>query len=734
MAITMQGNWTVSVKTKNAAFAQRFIIAGATSGNGTYAGETSTPAVTVVGNFWTIRIQHNPGSGFVDSDEQIKFPTTTATQFRFDIESNDSGADKDFDDLVLTCSAPRTPTDFVIFGNVSWYKGRCLFNPCNRRWIVIDTVSALQEALRNPVLRKPLEKLYPERLQVEPRRIGPLPDPPPFRPLVLPLEEVTALPAKQAQLVRLGALEPDEPQGRQRERLLPPVLSTRLVRVSRPVTIPDLEIDRIAVGRIIDQFFPLCQTGPLPGTVLRFFEYDRTAAELAGGPYTGTGARELLGLCVTDANGNYIFRFSRAIADFIQETNVDVAPGEDEVVQSMPDVIVQVVDTTHPSGYSYESAPYWNVPLFKRINICVPLVGRLPTACQGQHAIQAIGNIFIGAPTTTPPPGFPPGYGPRVGFSNVLNADGKITARNSLPNVPQARCAAWGGLLDLFACFIDQPGVTHYTIRHRKHGTSGWSFFQEKYTHPKIANIAVPGYSGDPVGPFDVPLRVDGGAPVSTKAYLNIESDNAWVLTHRNRKAVISSWLYSPEPGSVDLRIEGYDAAGNKVAGADDTVTLYILNEAPDFVISDVSMAGAPGSDCALFTVPAGAPATPLTVQFKVHQPEGFLHSYGLTMNKGNLGGFPVTGSPAILSGSYAHGDDHACSEFHGTLDTAGATGLVTVDLTPAGPGGRWLDVGQPFCTFVVNLDCSTRVTNGYNTAVASYGPKQYFLGMEQGT
>src|SRR5262245_11481026 len=138
MAIPMQGSWTVSVKSKNAAFDQRFIIAGADSGNGTYAGLVSTTPVTVTGANWRIQIQNNPGSGFVDSQEQIKFPTVVGTEYRFDIESNDAGGDADFDDLILTCSTPVTQTDFVIFGHVTSYTGRC-FLPCYRGIFVIDT-------------------------------------------------------------------------------------------------------------------------------------------------------------------------------------------------------------------------------------------------------------------------------------------------------------------------------------------------------------------------------------------------------------------------------------------------------------------------------------------------------------------------------------------------------------------------------------------------------------------
>src|SRR5947208_15368515 len=107
MAITMQGSWTIKVKSKEAAFPQRFIVAGASSGNGTYNGDTSTPAVIVTGAHWTIRIQNNPGSGFIDSAEQIKFPTVTATTVQFDIQSNDAGNDQDFHDLSRPCRSPR---------------------------------------------------------------------------------------------------------------------------------------------------------------------------------------------------------------------------------------------------------------------------------------------------------------------------------------------------------------------------------------------------------------------------------------------------------------------------------------------------------------------------------------------------------------------------------------------------------------------------------------------------
>ena len=57
MAIPMQGSWTVSVKSKSAAFPQRFIIAGADSGNGTYVGAVTTTPVPVSGPNWRIKFR-----------------------------------------------------------------------------------------------------------------------------------------------------------------------------------------------------------------------------------------------------------------------------------------------------------------------------------------------------------------------------------------------------------------------------------------------------------------------------------------------------------------------------------------------------------------------------------------------------------------------------------------------------------------------------------------------------
>lgn len=723
--ISMQGNWAVSVKSRSAAFPQRFVIAGAVSGNGAHDGQVSAPPIAVTGDNWTINIQSNPGSGFVNSETQIKFPTASTTHYELDIESNDAGPDEDFNDLVLMCTTPKTATDFVVYGHAGYYGPGCIFNPCWRDFVVIDTVASLEEALGNAIVRPSIEKLYPDRLRVEIPPIGPTPPPPPFRPLMIPLQGESAIPAKQAQILTLAQHTPEEPKRRAKGPAAEPqqvVTSARSLTISKPAP-ANLDFDRVGVARLVDRLQSLCRRGPLPGVFLRFLEYDRTAAELAGGPYTGTGDREVLGTCFTDRNGNYVFRFTRSIGDIAEEVSADVAVGENAVVQARPDVIVQLLDPSAPTGVCHESAPYWNIPLLRRINLCIPreCVGRLPGPCDDGQVIEGVGNISFGPRDVDLS---------RSGHNNFLTSDGRVTAKNTGQGVPHARCAAWAGVLDLYGCFANDE-VTRYTLRWRR-PAEGYQFFQEPYRHPKLGS---PNPNGELVGPFDVTLNVPGLGTTLAKAYSNIEDDESWAQMHRGRKAFISSWVYAPTPGPVKFRIDGYDAAGNSVAS--DSMWLWIDNLPPELQISSVDMQGQLGGDCALFTVPPGDPATPLTVRFKASQPRRFMNGYALSVRKGNMGGFPITGTgPGQLSGEYVHGDDLVCNSFDGTPDdpAADASGFVVADIVPgptAPASGRWLQPGQPFCTFSVNVACSVRVTNGYNSAVQSYGPAQYLLGIQ---
>ncbi len=721
MAITMQGSWTVSVKSvEGFEPAQRFIISGATTGNGTYAGAAATAPVHVTGNSWVITIQMQQGTTWITQHDRITFPTSSGGQYRFDIQANRPDSDPDWDDLVLTCSRPTSWDVFLIYGSVSYYSETCLFNPCSRRLLTIESQAALTAALQNAQLRSVISKLYPDRLKpVPPIPPGPTPDPPPFVPLVLPLEG--ALPARQGQILQRVATEHKSAKAAANAGADNVQLKS-LRSVSAPSVKSLVEVDTLSLSSIASRYFLRCQSGPLPGISLRFQEYDRTEAELLGGPYTGTGLRENLGGCMTDAVGNYIFLFTRSLLDDFNEFFNDTAPGEDASVQVYPDVIAQIVasDPLHPAGYSYETAPYWNIPHLKRINICVPAaVAPISKACQGGRAIQYIGNIYIGG-------------------ANHFDDEGRITTHSDLLlDTPAVSCAAWAGTLDFYACFLDHPEVTQYTIRYGPTSTGPWTFFQEAYRYPKTGHDGDLFYQGELIGPFNRNLTVDGTPGTPAKAYDNIENDGSYVVAHRTRKAWISSWIYpnthvtafgARQYGTVWFYIEGYNAAGDRVGPAEDKIALYIDNNGPLYDVDSVSIEGEPGGDCALFNL-NGEANPPMTVKFRAFQLEGFLGSYALTVRKGNIGGFAIDG-PSTISGSYTHGSDNPCNSFEGTIQLLGAdaSGYITADITAH--SGRWLDVGQPFCTFAVQVSCSTRITNGYS-AGASYGPSEYLLGIQ---
>lgn len=721
MAIPMQGSWVISVKSKSAAFPQRFVIAGADSGNGTYVGAVATPAVSVTGANWRIQIQNDPGGGFVDSAEQIKFPAVSGGHYRFDIESNDAGRDEDFNDLVLTCSTPVTATDFIVYGHASSYSGIC-FLPCRRDWLIIDSETTLLNALRYPAMSQAIEALYPERVRIKPI---PLPDPPPFVPMLIPLHDDELIPRKRVQLIRPPKPEAKSARKTKTTEVAEQAFSVRTAAIATVVEKHAFEIDRIGIGSILDKSF-LCATESLAGFPIGFEEYDRTNAELAGGSYSGTGLREDLGQAVTDRNGNYIFRFTRSIAELIEESNNDASPTEDEVVQAMPDIIAKLLDAMAPGGVAFESAPYWNVPVLKRIDLCFRKPAR--TGCQGGRNIQALGAIRLGISDT------------------AFDSDGRITCTDtSLPDVPQARCAAWFGKVRLFGCFIgSSTPVTQYTIRHRRRigATFGpWELYQEGIFLQKIGFL-----TPQQVGPFDRQLEVvNGGGLVAAKAYDNIEEDLAWAASDWFLKAVINtgggSPAYAPSPGTVQFQLQGYDAAGNFVVGATDTVTLYIDNTVPDLDLPSVEMGTQGGGACALFDLSGEPNPAKLTVRFKALQDQGFLESYDLTVRKGNLGDFAIaaTTGPAgetsgALSGEYTHGSATSCGQLFGTRPPdeplADAANYVTAYIIPN--SGNWLEPGQPFCTFSVSIGAKMRRTNGYNSAEDSFGPVQYLLGIQQ--
>ena len=574
MTIAMQGRWTVEVKSKSAAWPQRFRIDGSTNGfDGTY--DHDAVPITVEGDQWGITVEHDPPGVTPWRESRFRLANwrMSGDDFIFDIETDDfgiaGGGDKDFNDLILTCTTNPSPIDFIIYGQVQAYYGSCTFNPCYPiLYYIIDDPWQLRELLQYSPMRRIIKKLYPERVR-EFERIPPVPhpEPGPFIPMMIP----SGLSEKPGFIVdrmaKFSASAGGQPAAPEEEAQGADINTFTLSAQSTAATTLLDRDDLVQLARFRDQFGVLkpCFLNPVSQTLMRFIEYDRTAAEKLGDPYTGEGNRHILGTTATDEFGNYIFRFTVDLA-YVLEEFTDIAPGQyDELY---PDLMIQLLNSL-PDDLLYETAPYYNIPNIKRINLCMPYDERLDlprTSCQGGRAIQELGNLSIITAGTT------------------LEDDGTVT--NIHAPGPIVDHAAWYGTVDLFACFLDtDPTVKHYVIRHRRFegdDWTDWEFVEELYKHSKQQENGAWAY--EKIGPDPVELRVNGpGIPKeSVGAYLNIEDqflNREWKNAKRDRKLQISTSLYQSKAGLVEFRIEGYDEDGEFVPGAEDTIRLFIDNK-----------------------------------------------------------------------------------------------------------------------------------------------------------
>jgi len=115
MPLSIQGTWSVQVVLKNAALDQRFIITGATSGNGIYLGQPGVGPFTVTGQNWMINVQAdgeaNGQPGTWINSELRKTPTQViSNNYVFEVESEDYIQDYNWTDLVLRFTQPIPPT------------------------------------------------------------------------------------------------------------------------------------------------------------------------------------------------------------------------------------------------------------------------------------------------------------------------------------------------------------------------------------------------------------------------------------------------------------------------------------------------------------------------------------------------------------------------------------------------------------------------------------------------
>jgi hypothetical protein len=713
----MQGSWTISVKSKEAGSTpQQFIVSGAATGNGTYVGASSTAPITVTGSAWSIDFQHKQTSAFVESFYAITFPTNNGTDYSFEIQINDDSQDPVFDDLILTCTTPVTEADFILFGNVSWYSG-CFFTPCNRRYaVIIDSDAALQAALARPSLRNVIQTLYPERLF--PKPTGPQPDPGPFRPFVLPVEGNPITPSAQVKVSGTpSATVTANVDAASTAR------TNQIVTVNNPAVASTAGISALDAAALINPF--RCQSGSLADYLLRFQDYTPTASEAAGGPYTGTGARNTLGLTTTDLHGNYIFRFSLPCRFFFEGLREPIVVPFPRCFVSLPNVIVQVLDGTATSGVLYETTPFYNTPEFAEINVCVPKgVVTLPPACSTGQIIQSIGNITVG----------PLVGGTRNTSNTSLDVNGVVTSTSSLG--PQVNCAAWAGSLYFYAC-LNNPSIVAYTIRYGRptDADTAYQFVIEDYSPYRA--VPAPVYQAQQsVGPTTRTLETEPGVFSAVPSYLNAETDTTtpWLERWLVLKMELSSNIYQLALGgaqSIVFRIQGYDTTGKQLA--DDRITLFIDNNFVDqFIDPNLALITTGGpvsqSNCALFTLPPGQSAAPIQVSFRANQNEGFMASYSLSMDKGSTGNFAIK---AASGGPISDGKN--CSNFHGTSDESGyntTTGELTAQIVPN--SGNWLDSGQTFCAFSINLTSTVWVTDGQGI----FGPftsTPDLIGIQQG-
>src|SRR6185312_9689399 len=585
MFISMQGDWTIHVKAKEAAFPQRFIVSGATTGNGTYNATVGMTPIPVTGNLWSIAIQNNPGPGFQQSDTRLKFPVVQGGLYKFDIESNDAGADQDFNDLILTCSTPASVFDYLIYGNVTTYSGRCFYNPCYRGWLVIETEVSLRAALQNPHLAEVIKRYYPERLP--PVIVNPNPpDPGPFRPLMINLDNNRAVTGKVANVYRRVISETTKAAAKDaRSEASANLVYERTVTTASSQQARSFSPDTLALSTIIDHAYLWCSTSPASNLTLNFQEYDRSASELAGGPYTGLGVRNSLGTVITDMNGNYIFRFRQELLQSIDEAFHDIAPGENIFIQYRPDLIVSVPNSLPVPPVLYESAPHYNVPNLYRLDLCLPH-SEIPrtSLCFNGNLIGQLGNVFIGGNQNTTGSTASADLD-RNDYDNHLRPDGRITVHNH-EAVFAVDCACWVGTIDLKGCMYNvrrnpsDPIIKRYTIRHSKDGVN-WDFVNESYSHPRFSLRDTP-FWRQLVGPFPVTLNVDGVPTLDVPSYKNIQAEAFhdgidWEFTSLDRYMQLTSSIYQgATPGTVFFKVEGYDAAGNLVPGAKDLIALFI--------------------------------------------------------------------------------------------------------------------------------------------------------------
>jgi hypothetical protein len=115
MAQTFFGQWSVEVLSLDAAFGERFLIAGSTDADGAYDG-TPGVRIQVSGDAWTLDLQwnDNAGSGWQPSDVRrtAEYTISNGLVVTLGADDNfDAVRDHDYNDVVLACRSLDPATD-----------------------------------------------------------------------------------------------------------------------------------------------------------------------------------------------------------------------------------------------------------------------------------------------------------------------------------------------------------------------------------------------------------------------------------------------------------------------------------------------------------------------------------------------------------------------------------------------------------------------------------------------
>jgi len=110
VSLAIQGNWTVkSLGKQSGALPQRFVISGATTGNGTYTEDIQIP-IQVTGQNWTITIQasetYDPPYNWINSSMRPTQTQVIGGNYVYNIESEDLIQDNTWNDFILQLSQP----------------------------------------------------------------------------------------------------------------------------------------------------------------------------------------------------------------------------------------------------------------------------------------------------------------------------------------------------------------------------------------------------------------------------------------------------------------------------------------------------------------------------------------------------------------------------------------------------------------------------------------------------